>query len=154
MDDMFITPQRVNAGATIIEPEAVANLVTSVIESGEDPEAIKLWWHSHAKGGVFFSHTDDETMRILTQNFMFGLVGNHAGHVRARFDMADPFPITIDEIPVSYLTLSDEVTAWCQREISRNVKPISVARVRSRRGKQFPPMNDERVAAVLEAAGS
>lgn len=135
VDDIFVIPQKGNAGETVIEPEDVAELVTRLIEDGEDPGAIKLWWHSHASGGIFFSSTDIQTMRNLTQNFMFGLVGNNRGEVRGRLDLAEPFPLSIDDIPVVYLVASQEVLAWCQAEIDQKVAPIPVVVVR-RRGKR------------------
>jgi hypothetical protein len=122
VEDVFVLPQQVSGAETVMDSTTIALVVDQMIQAGENPADIRLWWHSHARGGLYWSSTDDKTMQILTQDssYWFGLLGNMRGQVKVRLDQSLPIALSIDDIPV-VLQAEPEILAWCQSEIDRNV---------------------------------
>lgn len=122
VDEIYLLPQTVSSAHTMIDPEDVSIFITSLIESGEDPSLIRLWWHSHADMKTFWSETDNENMWELIGGspYMFGLVGNREGDVKIRLDLASP-RITIDDLSMLVDYVSPEVARWCKDQIEAMV---------------------------------
>ncbi len=98
--DLFLLDQRVSASATELQPEAVLRLLHRCLEEGRDPEALRLWWHSHAKHEVEWSETDVATIQGFGADALVSLVTNKAGDLLCRFDSWAPGWSTVDRIPV------------------------------------------------------
>lgn len=120
VDEIIVLEQTVNTVHTKMDMFAVAEFITALIEAGENPEDYLLWWHSHVYHGLFWSPTDEDTMRQLTQTFMFGLVGLKDGRVKVRLDIAKP-AVVVDDIPVDVDYMSAENFAWCSEQIEQKI---------------------------------
>ena len=97
--DVFLFDQEVSRLDTALSPADVANFLIETIEAGRDPEAIKLWWHSHAGAPVFWSALDERTAGSFSNDYMLSLVGNKRGHMRCRLDTYGSHRLTLDRLP-------------------------------------------------------
>ncbi len=141
VDKIYLPQQVVSAGDTEINPESMSDFLMQLIEDGEDPGSVKLWWHSHVNMGLFWSGTDDHNMREITPegSFMFGLVGVKSGDVRVRLDHSAP-DLTIDHIPVVIDYVSPETTRLCIAEMGQMVRErVPIVRSISSSDGQIPP---------------
>ncbi len=121
VNEIFLLPQKVSPVETIIDELDVACFISELIEKGEDPYFIRLWWHSHVNMGLFWSQTDNENMKAHTKDYMFGLVGLQNGQVKIRLDINEPVKITLDDIPSQVMYLTEDYIAECQEEIREKV---------------------------------
>jgi hypothetical protein len=87
---VHIVRQDVNDIATRLDGEAVSGLLEAMIARGDDPAALRLWWHSHAREATFWSGEDEETIAGFRNDGMVSLVVNHAERSLARFDRYTP----------------------------------------------------------------
>jgi len=101
--EVFILDQEASGSETELKPEAVAKLMTDLMQEGKDPGKLKFWWHSHVDMGCFWSGTDDECAETLSNEFAFSTVVNKRGESRTRLDIYDPFRITIDNLSLILL---------------------------------------------------
>ena len=97
--DVFLFEQEVSQLDTALSPADVANFLIETIESGRDPSAIKLWWHSHAEAPVFWSALDEQTAGSFSNEYMISVVGNKRGHFRSRLDVYGGRRLTLDRLP-------------------------------------------------------
>ncbi len=99
IDDVFLLEQEVTAAETKLDPAAVARFVTRFSQEGRDPSRLKFWWHSHAAMDVFWSATDLETIRELSEGgYLVSLVGNHRGETKTRLTVRAPVEIAVDDL--------------------------------------------------------
>lgn len=121
--DVFLFDQEVSQLDTALSRADVANFLIETIESGRDPEAIKLWWHSHAGAPVFWSALDERTAGSFSNDFMLSLVGNKRGHIRCRLDTYGAHRLTLDRLPfeISFNEDSDLVES-VRAEIQQKVR--------------------------------
>ena len=87
-----------SSAETEMNPEGQAKFLEEYITGGGDPSKIKLWWHSHAQMGVFWSATDDKAVEEFSDGWMISIVGNHKGDFRVRLDWYDPVRFTLDKL--------------------------------------------------------
>lgn len=52
--DLYLFKQESTMANTLLSQEAIAQFLTSWITLGKNPSEIRLWWHSHADGNVFW----------------------------------------------------------------------------------------------------
>jgi hypothetical protein len=88
--DIHIVHQDVNDIATRLDADSVTELVAGIVERGDDPAQLRLWWHSHARESTFWSGEDEETIAGFRNDGMVSLVINHAERILARFDQYEP----------------------------------------------------------------
>jgi hypothetical protein len=100
VEDVFIFKQECSPGETELDPKDLAIALGEMVEEGKDTEKVKLWWHSHASMGVFWSGTDDSTINDFNNVWMLSIVGNLKKEYRCRLDFYEPVRLTIDEIPL------------------------------------------------------
>jgi hypothetical protein len=84
--DVLLVKQDVNDIATRLDSRAVSELIMELIDSGQDPGELKLWWHSHAHEAPFWSGVDQETIENFKNDYMISLVANHQLQFLARQD--------------------------------------------------------------------
>ena len=84
--NVLLLKQDVNDIATRLDSTAVSELIIQLIDSGQDPGALKLWWHSHAQEAPFWSGVDQETIENFKNDYMISLVANHRLQFLARQD--------------------------------------------------------------------
>ena len=73
-----------------LDPAAVSRFLIDVLQQGGDPGALRLWWHSHGREGVFWSADDTRTIDRFGGEWLISLIGNHAGKFLARLDRFEP----------------------------------------------------------------
>lgn len=124
IDDVFLLKQECTAGSTDIDDEAAAQFLCEAIRDGHDPATLRVWWHSHASFGCFWSTTDEGTIDVLSGGaWLISIVGNHAGQYRGRLDIYDPMRLTLDELPLHVvLPESADVQEAAKAEIAAKVK--------------------------------
>lgn len=89
--DVQIFTQSVSGAHSDIPAQALAQFQVELMRQGESMEQWVLWWHSHAKMGVFFSQRDKDTIDESTDfRYMVSLVTNHKHELTARVDVYEP----------------------------------------------------------------
>ena len=133
--DVFIIKQEASSAKTKLDNEDLAKKTVDLLaeydagDKSKNPSNMKLWWHSHASGGVFWSSTDDDCCDDHENGtFLVSIVVNHKKELRCRLDIYAPMRITLDNIPVeieaptNYL---NEIEDKCKQDMFEKVSPIS-----------------------------
>lgn len=90
---VLLFPQIVSSGDTEISQAAVADYMYNELQAGRSTKMMRVWWHSHATMGVFWSGRDNQTIEGFRNEWMVSIVGNHAGEYLARLDSYKPLSI-------------------------------------------------------------
>jgi hypothetical protein len=123
--DIFLPRQECSQGGTELDQESVATLLMELDNAGQDPGALKFWWHSHGGLDTFWSRTDEECIDNLANgDYLLSLVTNKRGNVLARLDIFKPVRVTIDQVPVSVRSTGVALLDTCRQEIRDNVNNI------------------------------
>jgi len=89
--------QTVSNGSTNLDQDALFSFLEKAVEDEFDLSKVKLWWHSHKKGNVFWSLQDDNTISLLQNSgWIISIVGNQYGEYLARLDIFRPVHITLN----------------------------------------------------------
>jgi proteasome lid subunit RPN8/RPN11 len=122
--EVFLFKQRATGASTELSEKDIAEWLTDLVRQGKDPSKIKLWWHSHASMGAYWSSTDEETVfRFSATDWMISLVGNKRGEYCVRLDIYKPIRLTLDGLPLEVYWLEDkELKAEVEKEIKEKVK--------------------------------
>ena len=94
--DVFLLKQSGGELNTVIPACQLSEIVRNLIEKGENPGDLRLWWHSHAKMGPFWSQTDKKTISDLNENWSVAIVGNIIANLKMRVDLYKPFRTSIN----------------------------------------------------------
>lgn len=124
--DVLVVEQDVNDIATRLDSEAVSMLIAELLDRGQDPAALKLWWHSHAHEAPFWSGVDEETIEHFQNDFMVSLVSNHQLRFLARRDQYNPRTTTwlwLDK-PSESLQATDEEVEAVRAEIAAKTRHV------------------------------
>lgn len=125
--DIFLLDQNCSASSTTITEEGLAKFMVECVQKDMDTSTIRLWWHSHADMSVFWSNTDQKTIKELAGDFpwMLSIVGNKAGEYLTRLDITDPVIVSLDKLPLSVFIPTDkELEKQIQRELKEKVTAI------------------------------
>ena len=83
--NLRLLEQKVTSVMTDLDQVAIGKLMTQMIQKGHDTATLKVWWHSHAGGDVYWSkHQDEVTIRNLGDfgfDYLLSIVGKHRGEV-------------------------------------------------------------------------
>ena len=121
--EVYILEQECSGSDTDIDTEAIAKLMTELLQDGKDPAKLKFWWHSHVNMSCFWSSTDDECAETLSNEFAFSTVVNKKGESKTRLDLYDPFRITIDNVSLVEMSSEDEdLKKQCEQDVKDKVK--------------------------------
>ena len=90
MTDALVVEQDVDDISTRLDGGAVSRLLAGMVERGQDPAGLKVWWHSHAGEAPFWSGVDEQTIERFQNDFMVSLVTNHELRALARLDRYAP----------------------------------------------------------------
>jgi hypothetical protein len=74
---------------------------------------LRLWWHSHADGPLYWSKTDEQTIEGLSIDRLVSVVGNRTPEFECRLDLFSPQRVTYSALPLIPLpdkTPLDETT--------------------------------------------
>ena len=120
--DVEIFKQVVSGAHSNLDDDALAEFLFEQTKKGEDLAKWRLWWHSHARMQVFFSKTDTDTIDASTEYpWLISVVSNHAGDIKARYDIYKPYRMNKD-LGVEILEdEDDELKELCQKEIDEKV---------------------------------
>jgi len=129
--DVFLFKQRNSAASTILDNDDLANAQYEIIQRGEDPSNLKLWWHSHNTMGTTWSGTDDRCCAEFDNGeYLLSLVVNQDRDMRCRIDIYQPFKLTIDGISVQVQDIlkqeEDSLIDECQKEILEKVEAKTI----------------------------
>lgn len=123
VEDVFLLEQENTSSSTDLSSDSVSDYLLEMIQDGRDPGAVKLWWHSHADMGVFWSGTDDDTIDRFSNEWMLSIVGNKKGQLLARLDIYAPIRVTVDKLDVAaYPRPSREVRDAVEKEMKEKIK--------------------------------
>lgn len=118
--------QECNPASTILSSEDVARFLHEAVRSGLDPSQLKLWWHSHASMGIFWSSIDEETISRFANSWMLSLVGNKKGEYLVRLDLYEPIRLTLDGLKFEIHQPEDPVLrAAVEAEVRAKVKTFA-----------------------------
>ena len=78
-----------------LDAESVSRFLIDYLHGGGDPGALRVWWHSHGREGVFWSADDQRTIDRFGGEWLISLIGNHAGKFLARLDRFEPTRETV-----------------------------------------------------------
>jgi proteasome lid subunit RPN8/RPN11 len=121
--EVFLFKQRVSGASTELSEKDIAEWLTDLVRQGKDPSKIKLWWHSHASMGTYWSSTDEKTISRFATDWMISLVGNKRGEYCVRLDIYKPIRLTLDGLPLEvYWPEDKELKAEVEKEIREKVK--------------------------------
>jgi len=104
IDKFYLLRQSGSSACTELDQDAVAELMEQLLAEGKAEEAqrIKCWAHSHPNMEAFWSKVDDSTCQLLVNDYLLSIVIGNNFAVCCRIDIAVPFPITLDNVPVFY----------------------------------------------------
>jgi hypothetical protein len=116
-----IARQYCSATQTEISEDGLAGFLDELLDRGEDPGDLLLWWHSHAEMEVFWSPTDLHTLATTfpQAGWVLGLVLNRRGAITACLHMARPVPLRLYELPVRLQFAAD---AALQAEVGEEIR--------------------------------
>lgn len=118
VEDIFLLRQKSNLSKTILDKDAIAELMMSL---GPNISFLRVWWHSHGDGEVFWSPTDNGQIRDFGSGWIISIVGNTRNQFLARIDTFDP-RLTI-HMPVMFLNdLTEDEMEVLRREIADKVE--------------------------------
>lgn len=97
-----ILKQEVTSSTCTLDKEALANYYTkSMMKHGTDIKFV--WWHSHGKGSVFWSGTDETAIKEYKGgNWSVSLVVNADADYRLRVDYWKPIPAKLDKLELEF----------------------------------------------------
>ena len=124
IDRFYLLKQSGSSTGTEIDQSAMAELMERLMAEGKREEAtrMKCWAHSHPNMDVFWSKTDDETCRLLVNDYLISIVVGNNFSIRCRIDIAAPVPVVFDNIPVLYQIPKDSLTMEkCAEEVRSTV---------------------------------
>lgn len=108
--DVFIFRQDTSGGHTDIDEDSLVEFLDEALEQGRDLDRVHLWWHSHGRGGAFWSTTDEKTAGVfINSRWMVSIVGNQKGKFRTRVDFFNP-RATADFLELYYIPTPDAPT--------------------------------------------
>ena len=123
IEDILLFDQECTPSSTKLDQGKIADFLVDMIESGEDPSCIRLWWHSHADIGSCWSAKDDETICGFNNEWMVSLVTNFAGDYLCRVDAFVPVQMTVYETLFRvYLETPKDILTSLQAEVTAKVK--------------------------------
>lgn len=118
--DFHLVKQTCTDMDTELNSEAVSQLMQEV----EDPSKLRCWAHSHADMEVFWSATDDETIKGLSNGeWLLSLVVNKYRHSMMRLDQYHPAHLCVSDVvwEVHYPAVKG-LEKKCAKEFKAKVK--------------------------------
>jgi len=122
---LYCPVQTCGGSDTEVGAAELSSLLGEVIDAGENPENLRLWWHSHVNMAAFWSGTDNTTAKELARiagGWFISIVGNKRGELRTRVDLAHPFTMLWDELPLRIvIPVNTDLRAQIAAEVKAKV---------------------------------
>lgn len=120
--DAVLLEQECSSSSTDLDEKAVAKVMYEMRNVNGD---LNFWWHSHANMGVFWSGTDDTTIKEIGNNgYCLASVFNKAGEIKTRFYQreTDVLPrLDIDNLTLELAYSKNNTDKW-DKEFTDKVK--------------------------------
>jgi len=91
ISEVRIFEQECTSSETELNNTELSKFFEEIVEQGGDMTEWRLWWHSHATMGTFFSGTDIECEKNLMEcfgDYLISMVVNKKGEFYSRIDMS------------------------------------------------------------------
>ena len=111
IEQFYLLKQSGSSTGTELDQTGMAELMERLIAEGKREETgrIKCWAHSHPNMDVFWSKIDDDTCRLLVNDYLISIVVSNNFTIRCRIDIATPIPVVLDNVPVIYQMPKDNL---------------------------------------------
>ena len=122
--DVAVIEQEATSAHTEFDKDKLMEFFSDRIKEGDSAEW-KLWWHSHATMGCFWSGTDTGNIANLgeTADWAASVVFNHKMECLGRVDQFQPLPMKDENITIIKETETNvELLEWAKKEIADKVK--------------------------------
>lgn len=124
--EVYLLEQEAGAAHVEMDEDIIADFNLQMIKRGVT-QLPCLWWHSHSDMDTFFSGTDDETIKQLSNDsFMVALVVNKDRKMHALLNLCAPIPFIIDNLPINVDFGSEQISEALKKEVERKVKQHSI----------------------------
>ncbi len=119
--DAMLFEQENSSSTTDINAEDIAKAMYHLRNT---PGELRWWWHSHVKMNVFWSPTDQDTIKELGANgWIAATVFNQREEVLSAYCQAEPVQLFVPEIPTNILqNIPQELIKAWDREYKEKVK--------------------------------
>lgn len=121
LEEVILIKQWVTSNDVLLANEGLATFLYELVDAGGDPSRIKVWWHSHVHHPLRWSKQDEETIRLLNQDYLISLVGNKSGSWLCRLDEVGPPATSREPIPIE-VPETGVVPAQAEPDLRREVK--------------------------------
>jgi hypothetical protein len=128
IEELYLFEQTVSAAKTDLSQDAIHDFLFEMDDRGLDPGVLKIWWHSHVNGTVFWSPQDKDTIRrIGAGEYMISVVANKRGDYLARFDIYRPVRWVWDNLELRVVVPEDDsIDELIAEEIAAKVNQSKV----------------------------
>lgn len=127
INEVYLLPQVSTASDTRISSAELAKLIDDLTLQGVPTEELKLWWHTHANFGTFWSSTDEENIKMFdnemdSDNWLVSVELNKAGSIISRVDVFSPFKVTVKDIQLEEFSDNGDLEKEIEAEVEEKVK--------------------------------
>lgn len=120
-----IVKQKTSGGYCQFAKGALHDAYLDLIEAGrgDEIEKMRLRWHSHGSGSVFFSITDENDIEDnnLNVDWMVSLIINTNGEAKAAVDFFEPFRVSAPIEVEIYDEVPFEIIEHCRSEVKKKL---------------------------------
>ena len=119
VEEAVLLPQSANMSSVELDQDAYADWIETVPD--EDLPRYNCWLHTHPGMGVFWSGTDDANIARQDMPLLVSVVADGSAML-CRVDLKEPFPVTINHVPVEIdLGIDDDEYARAGEEIKDKI---------------------------------
>ncbi len=118
--DACLIKQENSAASTDLDAAAVGKAMFLLKDA---PGDLRFWWHSHVNMGVFWSGTDQATIKqISTHGWFVSTVFNKKREMKSAFSQSGPIRLIIEDVPTKIEQIIDpNLVAQWDKEYNDNV---------------------------------
>lgn len=121
MGKVYFLKQECTAADVEFDDDALDAFNDQMIEAGAT-QLPRLWWHSHNDFNVFFSPTDEGTIKYLAENsYVVALVVNKKKQMYAKARIMGEVPFEIEDIPCEVSWNDFEIDEAIKEEVKEKV---------------------------------
>ena len=121
--EVYLLKQEAGGADVEMDADTIADFLEQMIDQGAT-QLPRGWGHSHVNMGTFFSVTDEDTIKELTNNtFIVALVVNKQRSMKASVKINSPYyKFRIDDLPVVVQLEYDQIPEEIEKEVAEKVK--------------------------------
>lgn len=147
--DAILVEQENSVGSTVMNALALSK---AMFQTKDAPGTLQFWWHSHGRGSVFWSGTDQNTMEQLGgQGWILSSVFNVRGEMKTAVFSREPFRFFADDLVLRPYTeiAAPEMVAWTE---DYNAKVKEFKHVYKSKRERKEERRRERLLALASAS--